>query len=144
MSFNLNDKQLLGIVIDDRDAILDADGGPGASLVGYFSEGYLYVLDTVPATGKFELVVNAPGRFEVRVSDQPHENCGTGVPVTTKTQSHARTVRLIMKLLSELEFAYSSQGEIQVAAGETVPVSITSSNSVGITHVDSFQGIRVH
>ncbi len=143
-SYHVNNKPLPGIVLDDRDAVLEGEWSPGDSLKGYVGEGYIYASDTAPACATFELAVKEPGRYEVRVSYQAHENRGTRVPITIMTPNETRTVRMSMKSPPELELGFASLGEIQVAAGETVTVTIRSGDSGGITHVDAVQLVPAH
>ena len=71
-----------GLVIDDVQAIKKGKWAEGQGLKGYIGYHYLYTAANSDAEIRFEFKPTKPGRYEVRLAYQPHENRGTSVPVT--------------------------------------------------------------
>lgn len=138
----LDPAKLPGIVIDDRQATKTGHWTEGAGLKWYVGYGYLYASSDSNASITFKAQVNKAGTYDVRVAWLPHENRGAHVPVTLMANGTSKQVAIDMRKPAPLENDFGSIGTVNLAAGDEVVVTISTSNAGGLAHADAVQLIE--
>lgn len=135
----LDPAKLKGFVIDDKQAKKTGKWGHGTGLKGYVGYGYLYAGSGSNAACTFTFKAPESGVHEIRTAYLQHENRGTKVPVTVKTKSGEKTVRINMTEKAPLENDFYSLGKFDLEKGETVTVTVSSNGAGGNAHADAIQ-----
>lgn len=135
----LDPEKLPGLVIDDRQAKKEGPWTSGDGLKGYVAFNYLYASSNSGARVSFEFTPPQSGRYEIRVAYLPHENRGSQVPVSVKTGSQEKTIRIDMRQAPPLENSFFSLGTFELQAGEEVAVVVATDDARGIAHADAVQ-----
>ncbi|MCY3024149.1 MAG: FAD-dependent oxidoreductase, partial [Planctomycetota bacterium] len=131
--------KLPGQVIDDTQAKLVGDWKSGERLQGYIGAHYLYHGREGKASARFEFNVPKTGRYEVRVSHQPHENRATNTPVSVISAEGTKTVRVNQRAPAPLPNGFVSLGVYRFEAGQAGAVVIANDQVDGIVHADAVQ-----
>jgi len=135
----LDPKTLEGDIVDDRHATRVGKWTEGTGLKGYILNGYQYAGADSGASITFKYSAKAAGRFEVRIAYGAHENRGDTVPVTVTAGSDKRTVQIDMRQAPPLEHGFTSLGIVELAAGESSEVQLSTEGAGGFVHADAVQ-----
>lgn len=89
-------KKLAGIVVDDRDARLTGEWTDSAAIDGFIGAGYRHDGNAGKGekSARFEVPIDRPGRYEVRVAYTANPNRATNVPVTVISAEGEKSLRL--------------------------------------------------
>ena len=131
-----------GIVLDDKKAKLEGKWGRGQGLKPYFGYGYLYGSDP-KGSATFSFKVPKTGKFDVRITYQPHENRGRSVPVQVKAGKDARELTIDMTRKPPNEHGFYSLGTLDLKEGEEVTIRLSANGAKGNVHVDAAQLLPV-
>lgn len=138
----LDPNKIPGVVVDDEAAEKTGQWTEGTGLKGYVGYGYLYAPADSGATCRFEFQSTEAQRVEIRLAHQPHENRGTRVPVSVEAGGKTTEIRVNMRAKPPSE-GFSSIGQFSVAAGETISVTVGTTDARGIVHADAIQVLPV-
>ena len=127
-----------GIVVDDRDAKLVGKWSEGQGLKPYFGHGYLYGRDA-NASATFTIKVDKAGKYDARISYQPHENRGKAVPVELKSSGGSKELQINMTQKPPSAEGFYSLGSLDLKSGEEVTIRIGTKGAGGNVHVDAAQ-----
>ncbi len=135
--------KLDGLVLDDRQASKEGKWTEGTGLKGFVGWGYSYA--GAGSNSKLTWKFNAPstGKFDIRISHQPHENRSTKVQVSVDIDSDESVTVLNMRKAAPLENGFSSLGIYSLEKGESVAVIISTTGSDGNVHADALQVVPV-
>jgi hypothetical protein len=134
--------KLAGIVVDDNKAVFTGTWTKGEGLPGYVGDCYRYASGTGQA--KYTLVSPKAGRYDVRLSWQPHENRATNVKVKLVGATGGdKEFTLNMKEKAPLENGFASLGQFDFPAGKEVAVIILADGANGNVHADCVQALPV-
>lgn len=139
----LDPQTLPGLVVDDRNAVKQGSWTEGTGLKGYVGYGYLYASAGSGASIRFEFKPPAAGRYEVRLTYQPHENRGTRVPVTVISPAGQVTKQINMRQPPPLEDGFISLGQFDFRPGAAAAVEIGTKDAGGNAHADAIQVLPV-
>ncbi len=135
---------LAGIVIDDDQAVLKGNWKGGEGLKGYIGDQYRYAAKDSGAEARYPFTVKETGRYEVRMSYQPHENRGSATPVTVEgAREGAATVRVNQQVKAPLEHGFISLGEFTFERGKAAAVVIGTADAGGSAHADAVQVVKI-
>jgi len=132
-----------GLVIDNRQAVKSGAWTSGAGLRGYVGWEYLYAGADSGATIRFDADSPLDGRFDIRLAYQSHENRGSAVPVSIRTQSGTEEIRVNMKKSPPLNDTFISLGQFDLGKGESLSITISTEKANGFVHADAVQIVRV-
>jgi hypothetical protein len=127
-----------GIVLDDRQAKLVGNWSEGQGLKPYFAYGYLYGSDA-KASASFTLKADKAGKYDTRISYQPHPNRGKSVPVEISTGGETKDTKVNMTLSPGSEEGFFSLGTLDLAKGQEVTIRLLAKGAGGNVHVDAAQ-----
>jgi hypothetical protein len=139
----LDPAKLPGVVVDDRQAQRQGHWTETQNLKGYVGYGYLYAQPDSGASIRYELHAPTAGKYEVRVSYQPHANRAHRAPVTIETAAGTRTVRIDQRETPPLPNGFISVGQVELKEKEAVSVVISTDGAGGTVHADAVQIIPV-
>ena len=139
----LDPAKLEGLVIDDRQAKRTGDWTEETGLKGYVGYGYVYASADSGASIRYEFQAPAAGKYEVRVSYQPHANRGRKVPVTVETAAGKHSVRIDQHVAAPLPNGFISVGTFELKDKEPVAVVISTEGAGGNVHADAVQVVPV-
>jgi hypothetical protein len=131
-----------GIVLDDKMATLKGKWGRGQGLKPYFGYGYLYGSDP-KGSATFSFKAPKTGKFDARVTYQPHENRGRSVPVLVKAGKQVRELSIDMTRKPPNEHGFYSLGTLDLKEGEEVTIRLSANGAKGNVHVDAAQLLPV-
>lgn len=134
---------LPGIVIDDNKAKRIGKWTGGQGLNGFIGTQYLYASSDSNAKAIFAFKVPADGRYEVRVSHQPHENRSTKTPVTVKHAGGEKTVVINQRVTAKLKHGFNSLGVFEFTKAAGGSVTISTEGTDGNVHADAVQILSV-
>lgn len=135
---------LSGIVIDDDEAVLKGTWKGGEGLKGYIGNQYIYAPAKGEAEARYAFMVAKSGKYEVRVSYQPHENRASNTPVTVEgAAGGAKTTRINQKVEAPLEGGFVSLGVFEFEKGKPAAVVIGNEGVDGNAHADAVQVVEV-
>lgn len=135
----LDPSKLKGVVIDDRDAKQTDKWSSGSGLKGYVAYNYLYAGANTGATIAFTYKAAKRGSREIRLAYLPHENRGDTVPVIVRTKAGEELLKITMKKTPPIDEAFISLGRFNLAAGESVVVTVGTKDAGGNAHADAVQ-----
>lgn len=136
--------KLEGIVIDDTDAKLVGTWTAGAGLPGYIGDCYLYAGKGTDATAAYEFQVPKTGKYEVRMSWQPHENRATLTPVVIRgAKEGEKTLTVNQRKEAPLPRGFASLGVFTFEAGIPASVVLSAKLADGFVHADCVQVLAV-
>lgn len=139
----LDPKKLGGIVIDDRDAKIEGKWTKGEGLKPFVGFTYRYASADSGASMRFSHEVVDPGKFDVRIAYQPHENRGTRVPIQVIGSNGFRLETTVdMTKAAPLPNGFLSIGAIETVKG-SLSVIIGTAKAGGTVHADAVQFIPV-
>jgi hypothetical protein len=139
----LDPATLPGLVVDDRAATKTGNWTEGTGLKGYVGYGYVYAGGSANATIRFELKCEQAGRYDVRVAYQPHENRATNVPVEVTAGNATTKATVNMREQPPIDDGFVSVGTVEVPAGGTVVVTLSTAGTNGNVHADAVQLVVV-
>ncbi len=135
----LDPDKLGGVIVDDRKAEVSGKWTEGAGLKGYVLHGYRYASPNSGAAIRYSFEAQQAGRYEVRLSYGRHENRGNRVPVQVSGGGETRTVRIDMRQAPPLEHGFISLGHVELDAGASCVVTISTEDAGGLAHADAVQ-----
>jgi hypothetical protein len=127
-----------GIVLDDKQAKIEGHWGKGQGLKPYFGFGYLYGSDP-KGSATFSFKAPETGKFDARISYQPHPNRGKSVPVEVKAGDQAKQLTVNMTKKAPLKNGFYSLGSLNLEKGEEVTIRLHTKGAQGNVHVDAAQ-----
>jgi len=139
----LDPAKLPGLVIDDPDARRTGHWTEGHGLPGYVGSGYVYAQADSGATIRYEFHAPATGKFDIRISYQPHVNRAPRAPVTIETSAGKHTVRINQREAPPLPGGFISVGQFDLKEKEPVAVVISTDGAGGTVHADAVQIVPV-
>ena len=139
----LDPAKLEGLVIDDRQAKRTGKWTEGDGLKGYVGHGYVYAHADSGATIRYEFEAPAAGKFDIRISYQPHAGRGRQVPVTVETAAGKHTVRINQREPAPLPNGFISLGQFELKDKEHAAVVISTQGAGGTVHADAVQIVAV-
>lgn len=134
---------LPGIAMDDRQAEKVGKWTEGTGLKGYVGHGYVYTGADSDSSIRYQLKVDEPGTYEVRIAYQPHENRGNKVSVVWSSPKEEHLTRINMREAPPLEKGFIALGKLKFEAGESCTVLITTKGAGGNVHADAVQLVPV-
>lgn len=135
----LDAAELEGLVIDDLKAVVRGKWESGQGLKPYLERGYRYAAAGSDASARFEFLVPASGRYEVRVAWQPHPNRASNVACTIESAAGLRFVRLNQKEKPAPDGIFHSLGLFDFDAGTPGAVIVSAKDANGFVHIDGIQ-----
>jgi hypothetical protein len=142
-----------GIPLDDAvrkfgGVLLDDDRGKAAgewvhSTYGqtYIGDGYLH--DGNSGKGQktltFRPKLAKTGMYEVRLAYSALKNRASNTPITVRTASGTKSVRVNQRTEPEIGQQFHSLGQFELEAGETISITISNEGTDGYVVVDSIQ-----
>ena len=139
----LDPANLLGVVIDNRQAKSVGSWTAGTGLKGYVAYDYVYAPADSGATITYEWKADKDVNVEIRLAFQPHENRSKSVPVTIAIGTARKEVRVNMKEKAAIDNTFVSLGTFSVKAGDTVSITQSTEKAGGIVHSDAIQILPV-
>ncbi len=139
----LDPEKLDGMVIDTEDAQREGNWTVGRGLPRYIGWNYLYASAGSGARIRFQFTPPRPGRYEVRLAYQSHENRGTAVPVTVRCAEREQTLRIDMRQTPPLDEAFISLGTFRFAEDQAGSVEIGTEAAGGVVHADAVQFLPI-
>lgn len=140
----IDPKTLPGVVVDNTAAKLTGDWLQSSSIGGYIGTEYLH--DGHEGKGMKSAIFTAKipnaGRYEIRVAYTPNPNRATNVPVSVESNSGLKKLRLNQREAPK-QNGFQSVTTIEIAADESVTVSISNADSDGHVIVDAVQIVPV-
>ncbi len=131
--------KLDGMVIDDSEAKLTGKWTEGAGLKNYIEDGYRYTSRSGEAEARFEIKVPKSGKYEVRLSWQPHENRSSKTPVTVVSADGEKTTLVNQRIAAPLAKGFATLGVYSFEKGKPAAVVITNDGVDGNVHIDAVQ-----
>jgi hypothetical protein len=133
-------KALPGIVIDDALATLRGEWARGDGLTNFVGAGYRYHAGGSDAAARFEFSVPIPGRYEVRVASQPHENRSTRTSCTLeRTGLPPVKLRLNQREATSDPYGFQSIGVFEFGTNGRHAVVLSADGADGLVHADCIQ-----
>jgi hypothetical protein len=132
-------KSLPGVVVDDEKAEKQGEWLPSRSIGGFVGEGYLHDNNAGQGTKNVRYVfsVKDAGRYDLRLSYSANPNRATNVRVTVRTADDEQTAVVNQQRAPEIEKAFVSLGEFELASGETVTVVVSNKDANGHVIADA-------
>ena len=133
-------KSLVGIVLDDGDAILTGDWVTSHSTDGFVGTGYLHDGNTGKGhkAAVFTPRIPKAGNYEVRLAYTPHSNRATNVRVTVKHNGGTK-VLIVNQRRKQATGALCRLGSFAFAAGKESSVTVSTEGTDGYVIVDAVQ-----
>ncbi|MBT5381025.1 MAG: FAD-dependent oxidoreductase [Opitutae bacterium] len=131
-----------GIVLDDKQAKIEGKWGKGQGLKPYFGFGYRYSSDP-NGSATFTFKAPKPGKYDARISYQPHENRGKSVPVEIKAGDQTRQATINMTKKAPLKNGFHSLGILDLKKDQKVTIRLSAKGAKGNVHVDAAQLLPV-
>lgn len=133
-------KTLPGIVVDNTDAKLTGEWSYSSSVGGFVGTEYLH--DAHEGKGMksalFTAKIPKAGRYEVRLAYTANPNRATNVPVVVESKSGVKKSALNQRVAPK-QGGFQTVTAIEVAAGESVSVTISNTDTDGHVIVDAVQ-----
>ncbi|MBI5385653.1 MAG: FAD-dependent oxidoreductase [Verrucomicrobia bacterium] len=139
---SIDPAQLDGLVIDDAQARRTGNWQFGQGLRGYVGEGYHYLGPKNAGAVRYEFSVKESGRYEVRLSYQPHANRASNARVTVNVANGARTQRVNQCQAPPLKNGFVSLGVFDFEAGQPGSVVLDTDGTDGTVAADAVQVVR--
>jgi FAD dependent oxidoreductase len=143
----LDPKKLVGVVVDDADAKRTGQWLESASVGGFVGKSYLH--DNNENKGRhsirFEAKVSGGGggRYQVRISYTANPNRATNVPVTVELAGKTVSAVVNEKKTPPIDGTWIAVATADLAANETVAVTISNADTDGFVIVDAIQIVPV-
>jgi hypothetical protein len=134
---------LPGIVVDNRQATKTGQWTPGTGLKPYVGYDYVYAGPAAKASIRFEWKSDKDQRIEVRLAYQPHENRASDTPVELIVGNKKQKLKINMRKPPEIDKAFTSVGFVDVKAGESIQLELTTDGADGNVHADAVQFLTV-
>ena len=135
----INKGSLSGIVIDDRDAVFTGKWTEGAGLKNYVQDGYHYHGNSGKAEARYNVKIPKSGKYEVRMSWQPHANRSSKTSVTVLSADGKKTIQVNQKVSPPLAKGFYTLGVHSFEAGKPAAVIISNEGADGNVHADAVQ-----
>jgi hypothetical protein len=134
---------LPGVIIDDIDAKRSGGWEFTDNLAGHVNAGYLYT-SAAEAEIRYDIPVKKPGRFEVRMSYQPHSNRSTKTSVTVIAADgeHVKTVN--QRIAGQMPHGFHTLGVFEFTTDKPAAVIIHSRGADGVVNADAVQIIELN
>jgi hypothetical protein len=135
-------KSLPGIVVDDDGAKLTGKWTVGTGLAPFIAGGYRYAAAKEPAEARYELVVPAAGKYELRMAWVGHENRATRAACTLEREEQKPLkLRINQQEDSDDPQAFHSLGQFEFPAGKAA-VILSTDGADGFVHADAVQLLK--
>jgi hypothetical protein len=135
----IDPKSLPGLIVDDVDAKGTEGWSSGTGLDGFIGPRYLYHKGGGDAAVRYEFNVPKSGKYEVRVSHQPHENRSSKTLVTVVSADASTPVRVNQRVPAPLPHGFTSLGTFNFDAAKPGAVIISTEGADGNVHADAVQ-----
>jgi hypothetical protein len=130
-----------GVVVDDSQATLEGSWTTGSGLKNYVSYGYRYASPNSGASATFTLKPPKPGRYEIQVYSQPHENRSTRTPVIIQYGDVRREYMIDQRTKTQDDRLVLETLELRAA--DELRVTIHTEKADGIVHIDAVRLLEV-
>ena len=134
--------QLAGIVVDDSKAELKGKWQSTGSLRGFIGQGYVYTNDP-SATAKFKLEVSKDGRYDVRITWQPHQNRAKSMRVEMRSGDQTKSFLIDQTKPASGSESFQSLGKFEFKAGQPGSLVMHAKDANGTVHADAVQLIKL-
>ncbi|RFC44697.1 MAG: FAD dependent oxidoreductase/FAD dependent oxidoreductase [Verrucomicrobia bacterium] len=134
--------ELEGIVIDDTQAKLVGAWKSGEGLSDYVGDHYLYHPSTGKGAARFEFFVKAPGKHEVRLWWQPHENRASNAPVVVRSADGEFRMQVNQRKPPGPN-GYQVLGTWNFEPGQAFSVTLSNEGVDGSIHADAVQVVPI-
>ena len=137
----LDQRNLVGIVVDDAEAKLTGNWIESTSLQPWVGASYRHDGNTTDGktTARFETQLPRAGRYEVRLAYSPNDNRASNVPVTIYYQSGEKTVFVNEKVRPPIDRLFVSLGTFDFDTGKPAAVEISNQKADGYVVIDAVQ-----
>jgi hypothetical protein len=136
----IDPKNLSGVVVDDAAATFRGEWTRGSGLTNFVGAGYRYHEPGNGAEARYPVSVPANGRYEVRVSWQPHENRSTRtLCVIERPGQPPLRQRLNQREATTDRQGFHSLGVFDFRAGEASVLVLSTEGADGFVHADCVQ-----
>lgn len=137
----LDPAEFRGLVIDDPQAAKTGLWMSSTSVRGYLGVGYLHDHDerNGSSSARFETAAPGDGPHEIRISYTAHSNRASNVPVTVEAGGQTISIRIDQRENPPIEGVWITVATVELAAGESVVVTITNEATDGYVIVDAVQ-----
>lgn len=136
--------KIQGIVVDDRDAVLQGSWTSGDGLKGYVGSGYRYATPSSGATASFKVRVQEPGQYSLQVLYGPHPNRGTAVPVQWEVDGRfVGEQRISMRGEPTTKYVEAKLADLDLRGGQTLTMTIGTEGAGGYVHVDAIRLVLI-
>jgi len=111
-------------------------------LKNYVEYGYHYASRSGKAEARYDIKVPKSGKYEVRISWQPHANRSSKTPVTVISADGEKTTRVNQKIAAPLSKGFYTLGVYQFEKGQPAAVVISNEGVDGNVHADAVQILK--
>lgn len=139
----LNPADFKGLLVDDTQAKKSGNWTSGTGLKNYVNQSYLYASADSKATCRFELKAKTAGHYDLRLFYQHHENRGTKVPVAVAIGEQVTRHSINMKQTPPVKGIAISLGKVELKAGQSCIVTVSTERAGGFVHADAVQLLPV-
>jgi hypothetical protein len=130
--------KMAGIVIDDQQAKKEGWWRPEFAIEGFVGVGYVFARPDTECSIRFETKSPQSGRFDVRLSYQPHSNHGPTIPV--KVIAGAKTVTSKINMQKPAgEDGFASLGVFELKKDDVIAVELGTEDAGGAIYADAMQ-----
>ncbi len=130
---------LEGIVVDNTSAVTRGNWTTGRGLDNYIGQHYLYHAAGGQGEVRFPFFVRQPGRHEVRLAYQNHENRATNVQVEVISEDGTSEHVINMQQPPAIDDAFHRLGTFNFIPGRKYEVIVTTEGADGFVHADAIQ-----
>ena len=134
-------EQLPGIVVDDREAVVEGNWQDSTASTEFVGHGYRHDGDRRDGLSKarFEAQLPRPGRYEVRLAYQPNRNRSSAVQVEVFHAGGIWSGKINQREKPPVDGLFMSLGNFDFAAGQPAAVVVTNREADGYVVVDAVQ-----
>ena len=133
--------QLAGMVVDDSQAELKGNWQTG-TLSGFVGQGYVYSNDST-ASAKYKLDVKQDGRYDVRITWQPHPNRAKEMRVEVRLGDQSKSFLINQTKPVKGGEAFQSLGQFEFQAGQPAFLVMHAKDANGTVHADAVQMVKL-
>jgi hypothetical protein len=138
-------KTLVGVVVDDEQAVRIGFDTTSTSVGPYVGSGYRHDGNKGDGkhTAKFVPDLPAAGKYDVRIAYTANPNRATNVPVTVNHADGATTVKVNQKKQPPISELFVSVGTFKFEKGKAGNVLISNDGTDGFVIIDAVQFVPV-
>ena len=134
--------QLAGTIVDDSQAELTGNWQSTGSLSGFVGQGYVYTNDP-SATAKYEIDVKKDGRYDVRITWQPHPNRAKSMRVEVHHGGTSDSFLIDQTKPVNGGESFQSLGQFEFQSDRPALLVIHAKDAKGTVHADAIQVVEI-